>query len=137
MTFTCCSSQVYKSQKKGSGLLFSNIDSLYASNVRNLCPHNDRRLNDRTLGMSMTRKTETVRPLSSKDTCQFKFSISVYGYETPDGYWHMRGGVGCAHHSNHLRFTTNQLPNPCNLLTDYENEMINKVSNDMGKLHLR
>ena len=78
----------------------------------------------------MTRKTETVRPFHRADTCQFKFAISVFNFERSDGYWYIRGGIGCVQHSNHLRFSANQLPNPVNLLTQYEHEIINKVNNN-------
>ena len=128
-TFSCCRSQVYKSQKHGNGYAYNDYCDLYPSNVKNTSPHNDRKTNARTNGLQMTRKTETLKPLDMDKTCKFSFDIAAFDYGMKDGFWFIRGGVGNANHVNHLLFTTDQLPHPVNVMSDYEKEKIGNISN--------
>ena len=128
-TFTCCRSHVYKSQKKGDGYCFHAHCDMYPSNVKDVSAHNDRIVNGRSNGLSMTRKTETLKPLENDNKCSFSFDIAAMNYNAVDGYWFIRGGVGKSIHTNHFLFTTDQLPNPVNIMTDYEKSKIGLISN--------
>ena len=77
----------------------------------------------------MTRKTETLKPLENDNKCSFSFDIAAMNYNAVDGYWFIRGGVGKSIHTNHFLFTTDQLPNPVNIMTDYEKSKIGLISN--------
>ena len=52
------------------------------------------------------------------------------GYNTEEGFWFIRGGIGKSHHSNYMQFSIDQMPNPMNLLSDYEKSKIDTISNN-------